>query len=142
MKKIISLITLLAICTVLLAGCGKLNVEKSVKELKKKGFTESVTYKTEDELADGTELINIQIEYWKGDFTVKLKDYTVLVADRDPLKSVDFITFSNKREAKEYAELYVRSRDDYNTMKVAQSGSVVVITGLDYVINMLDIEFK
>ena len=142
MKKIISLITLLAICTVLLTGCGKLNVNKAVKALKAKGFTESVTYKTADDLADGTELFNTQIEYWKGDFTVKLKDYTVLVAERNPEKDVEFITFSSKREARAYAELFVTSRSDYDNSKIATSGAVVVITGLDMVMDMLELDFK
>ena len=142
MKRIIALITLVSILAILLTGCGKINVEKSVEYLKSKGMTENVTYKTAAELEYGSEFLNTEIEFWGGDFTVRLKDYTTLIADRDITKSVQFITFSSKREAQAYAELYIKSRDEYSNTKVAQSGSVVVITNLEFVIRELDVEFE
>ena len=107
MKRIISIITLISILAVLLTGCGKINVDKSVKALKAKGMRDAAAYTTDEDLEFATELYNYEIEYWNGDFTVRIDGYTSLVADLDFTKKVEFITFSSRKEAKAYTELYL-----------------------------------
>ena len=50
MKRIIALITLLSMLTLALVGCGKLDVEDSVKALKAKGMREGATYESDEDL--------------------------------------------------------------------------------------------
>ena len=142
MKRIIALITLVSMLALALVGCGKLDVEDSVKALKAKGMREGATYKSDEELELANELFNAEIEYMGGDFTVRVDGYTSLVANLDFTKTVEFITFSSKREAEAYVELYLRSRDKYSESKIAKSGSVVVITNLELVEETLDLEFE
>ena len=142
MKKIISLITLISLLATLLTGCGKINVDKSVEALEAKGFTEYITYKSEADLFDATERINMEIEYLGGDFTVEIVGYTSLMQEWNALKNVQFITFSRKSEAAAYAELYLSKRDDYDNTKIAQKGKVVVITTTDAVESILELEFE
>ena len=142
MKRIIALITLVTMLALALVGCGKLDVEDSVKQLKAKGMREGATYKSEEDLELADELFNAEIERMGGDFTVRVEGYTSLVADLDFTNTVEFITFSSKREAEAYAELCIKSRDKYSDTKIAKSGAVVVITSLDFVIELLDVEFE
>ena len=142
MKKLISIITLISLLAVLLTGCGKIKVDKSVEALKAKGMRDAATYTTDEDLEFATELYNYEIEYWDGDFTVRIDGYTSLVADLDFTKKVEFITFSSRKEAKAYTELYLGNRDEYSDSKIAQKGRVVVITNLDLVIKTLDVEFE
>ena len=142
MKRIIALITLVSMLTLSLVGCGRLDVEDSVKALKAKGMREGATYESDEELELADELFNAEIEYMGGDFTVRVDGYTSLVADIDFTKTVEFITFSSKREAEAYVELYLKSRDKYSESKIAKSGSVVVITNLELVEETLDLEFE
>ena len=142
MKRIIALITLVSMLALALVGCGKLDVEDSVKALKAKGMREGATYKSDEELELADELFNTEIEYMGGDFTVRVDGYTSLVANLDFTKTVEFITFSSKREAEAYVELYLKSRDKYSESKIAKSGSVVVITNLELVEETLDLEFE
>lgn len=142
MKRIIALIALVSMLTLSLVGCGKLDVEDSVKALKAKGMREGATYKSDEELELADELFNAEIEYMGGDFTVRIDGYTSLVANLDFTKTVEFITFSSKREAEAYVELYLKSRDKYSESKIAKSGSVVVITNLELVEETLDLEFE
>lgn len=142
MKRIIALITLVTMIALTLVGCGKLDVNDSVKALKAKGMREGATYKSEEDLELADELFNAEIERMDGDFTVRVKGYTSLVANMDFTKTVEFITFSSKREAEAYAELWIKSRDKYSDTKIAQSGAVVVITNVEMVEEVLDVEFK
>ena len=142
MKRIIALITLVSMLALALVGCGKLDVEDSVKALKAKGMREGATYKSDEELELANELFNAEIEYMGGDFTVRVDGYTSLVANLDFSKTVEFITFSSKREAEAYVELYLKSRDKYSDSKIAQDGAVVIITNLALVEETLDVEFK
>ena len=142
MKRIIALITLVSMLALALVGCAKLDVEDSVKALKAKGMREGATYESDEELELADELFNAEIEYMGGDFTVRVDGYTSLVANLDFTKTVEFITFSSKREAEAYVELYLRSRDKYSESKIAKSGSVVVITNLELVEETLDLEFE
>ena len=142
MKRIIALITLVSMLALALVGCGKLDVEDSVKALKAKGMREGATYESDEELELADELFNAEIEYMGGDFTVRVDGYTSLVANLDFTKTVEFITFSSKREAEAYVELYLKSRGKYSESKIAKSGSVVVITNLELVEETLDLEFK
>ena len=142
MKRIIALITLVTMLALTLVGCGKLDVNDSVKALKAKGMREGATYESDEELELADELFNAEIEYMGGDFTVRVDGYTSLVANLDFTKTVEFITFSSKREAEAYVELYLKSRDKYSESKIAKSGSVVVITNLELVEETLDLEFE
>lgn len=142
MKRIIALITLVSMLALALVGCAKLDVEDSVKALKAKGMREGATYESDEELELADELFNAEIEYMGGDFTVRVDGYTSLVANLDFTKTVEFITFSSKREAEAYVELYLKSRDKYSESKIAKSGSVVVITNLELVEETLNLEFE
>ena len=142
MKKLISIIALISILTVLLTGCGRINVDKSVKALKAKGMREGAVYETDEDLELANDLFNATIEYYGGDFTVKVKKYTSLMSDMNPGKTVEFVTFATKREAKAYAELYMETRDEYSDTRIARSGSVVIVTNVDLVVETLDVEFE
>ena len=142
MKRIIALITLVSMLALALVGCGGHDVEDSVKALKAKGMREGATYESDEDLELAGELFNAEIEYMGGDFTVRIDGYTSLVADIDFTKTVEFITFSNRREAEAYVELYIKSRDKYSDSRIAQDGTVVIVTNLELVEDVLDVEFK
>ena len=142
MKRIIALITLVSMLALALVGCGGHDVEDSVKALKAKGMREGATYESDEDLELACELFNAEIEYMGGDFTVRIDGYTSLVADIDFTKTVEFITFSSKREAEAYVELYIKSRDKYSDSRIAQDGAVVIVTNLELVEEILDVEFK
>lgn len=142
MKRIIALITLVSMLALALVGCGGHDVEDSVKALKAKGLREGATYESDEDLELAGELFNAEIEYMGGDFTVRIDGYTSLVADIDFTKTVEFITFSSKREAEAYVELYIKSRDKYSDSRIAQDGTVVIVTNLELVEEVLDVEFR
>ena len=142
MRKIISLATVLAIALTLLTSCGGINVDKYVDELKAIGLTEGDSYTTNVELGQITDMINTEIEYSGGDFVVRVKEYKSLTQYGNYANSIQFITFVSNRQAKAYEELYISSRGEYSSWRVAREGKVVVITNLDIAVNELDLEFK
>ena len=57
MKKIVSLVAILAVFAMLLVGCaGKFDMDKSIEKLKEKGLTEGMCYITEEECERATSL--------------------------------------------------------------------------------------
>ena len=77
MKKItfliIACLILATLLMVLLIGIPeKFDVDKSIESLKARGLTDGVSYQTEEELANATELANSEITYMGGDFTVEV----------------------------------------------------------------------
>ena len=59
MKKIVSLVVILAVFSMLLVGCaGKFDMDKSIEKLKDKGLTEGMCYITEEECERATSLTN------------------------------------------------------------------------------------
>ena len=78
--------------------------------LKAKGLTVGNSYKTQEELAEGNDMLNLEIGAWGGDFTVELKKYESLIQNGDQMKNVKFYTFGTQAQAKGYAELYVSNR--------------------------------
>ena len=149
MKKItfliIACLILATLLMVLLIGIPeKFDVDKSIESLKARGLTDGVSYQTEEELANATELANSEITYMGGDFTVEVTAYDHLIQDGDYSKSCTMITFASKKQATAYAELnmsYFAENPD-NVWKVAQSGRVVVITNLEVAEEVIPLEFK
>lgn len=148
-KKIVLLIAacliLAALLTLLFIGIPeKFDVDKSVESLQAQGLTDGVSYRTEDELANATELANSEITYMGGDFTVEVTAYDHLIQDGDYSKSCTLITFANKQQAKNYAELNISyfAENPDNLWKVARSGRVVVITNLEVAEEVIPLEFE
>ena len=143
MKKIVSLVTVLAVFAMLLVGCaGKFDMDKSIEKLKDKGLTEGNIYTTEAELADATELANSEIKFMGGSFTVEVKGYKQYIQDGDYSKNVQFFTFATVEQATSYAELYISERETDSSWKVGQSECVVIITNLDVAIDVINLEFR
>ncbi len=143
MKKLRSLaivFILLAIST--LSCAAKFDADKAVDKLVEEGLTLSTVYTTDRELADGSALANSEIAMMGGDFTVELTNYTSLIQKGDPSKNCQIFTFATEEQASAYAELYAASRWEGSVWKVAQSGCVVIVTNLDEVPKVIELEFR
>ena len=67
MKKIVSLVAVLAVFAMFLVGCaGKFDMDKSIEKLKGKGLTEGMCYITEEECERATSLTNSEIAFLGG----------------------------------------------------------------------------
>lgn len=119
-----------------------LDVNKYVSTFKELGFTVGNTYITEEELVYANKLMNTEIKFMGGNFTVEIKNYISLCQDGDYSKSVQFNTFATEEQATLYAELYVSSRLGDSVWKVAKSGCVVILTSLDIATEVIHLEFK
>lgn len=146
MKKIVSLVTVLAVFAMLLVGCaGPFDMEKSIEKLKEKGLTEGMCYVTEEECARATSLTNSEIRFMGGDFTVVIVKQYDLIENGDYSKSCTFITFSTEEQATKFAELKIADfakRDNPNNWRIARSECVVVLTNLDVAMDVINLEFK
>ena len=108
MKKIVSLIAILAVFAMLLVGCaGKFDMDKSIEKLKDKGLTEGMCYITEGECERATSLTNSEIVFMGGDFTVEIVKQYGLIENGDYSKSCTFITFATEEQATQFAELKI-----------------------------------
>ena len=142
MKKIVSFLVLLTVIVLVLAGCSaKFDVDATIEMLQNEGLSLATVYSTDRELADGTSLINSEISMMGGDFTVELTDYALMIQTGYPAKNCQFFTFATEEQAAAYAELYAASRWVGSAWKIAQRGCVVVITNLDFVQELIELEF-
>ena len=146
MKKIVSLVAVLAVFAMLLVGCaGKFDMDKSIEQLKEKGLTEGMCYITEEECERATSLTNSEIAFMGGDFTVEIvKDYS-LIENGDYSKSCTFITFATEEQATNFAELnieYFAKGENSNNWRIARDGCVVVFTNIDMAMEVVNLKFK
>ena len=108
MKKIVSLVAVLAVFAMLLVGCaGKFDMDKSIEKLKEKGLTEGMCHITEEECERATSLTNSEIAFLGGDFTVEIVKQYYLIENGDHSKSCTFITFATEEQATNFAELNI-----------------------------------
>lgn len=147
MKKIVSLVAILAVFAMLLVGCaGKFDMDKSIEKLKEKGLTEGMCYITEEECERATSLINSQIRFDGGDFTVEVVRQYDLIENGDYSRSCTFITFATEKQAKQFLELQIKwfseESDNPNNWKFARSGCTVVITNLEIAQKIIPLKFK
>ena len=147
MKKIVSLVALLAVFAMLLVGCaGKFDMDKSIEKLKDKGLTEGVCYITEEECERATSLTNSEIAFMGGDFTVEIVKQYDLIENGDHSKSCTFITFATEEQAKQFEEFQIKwfseKSDNPNNWKFARSGCTVVSTNLEIAQKIIPLRFK
>ena len=147
MKKLLSFLVLFSITALMLASCSLFfNEEKCIEKLKAEGLTEGMCYITEEECERATSLINSQIRFDGGDFTVEVvRDYS-LIENGDYSKSCTFITFATKEQAKQFVELQIKwfseESDNPNNWKFARSGCTVVITNIEIAQKIIPLNFK
>ena len=146
MKKIVSLVAVLAVFAMLLVGCaGKFDMDKSIEKLKEKGLTEGMCYITEEECERATSLTNSEIAFLGGDFTVEIVKQYDLIENGDYSKSCTFITFATEEQATNFAELniaYFAKGENSNNWRIARDGCVVVMTNLDVAMDMINLTFQ
>ena len=146
MKKIVSLVAILAVFAMLLVGCaGKFDMDKSIEKLKGKGLTEGMCYITDEECERATSLMNSEIKFMGGDFTVEIVKQYDLIENGDYSKSCTFITFATEEQATQFAKLKIADfakGENSNNWRIARDGCVVVITNLDYAMKITNLEFK
>ena len=147
MKKLLSIVALVAIAALMLASCSLFfNEEKCIEKLKAEGLTEGTCYITEEECARATALINSQIVFDGGDFTVEVVRQYDLIENGDYSKSCTFITFATEEQAKQFAELQIKwfseKSENPNNWKIARSGCTVVITNLEIAQKIITLNFK
>ena len=146
MKKIVSLVAILAVFAMLLVGCaGKFDMDKSIEKLKDQGLTEGMCYITEEECERATSLINTEIKFMGGDFTAEIVKQYSLIENGDYSKSCTFITFSTEEQATQFAELKIADfakGENPNNWKIARDGCVVVMTNLDVAMDIINLKFK
>ena len=118
------------------------DVIKYVSILKDNGLLTGRIYATEEELIDANKSIRADIKLMGGDFTAEIKHYISLNQDGDYSKAIMFMTFANEEQATSYAELYVSSRFEDSSWKVAKSGCVVIISNFECAIEVIHLEFK
>ena len=147
MKKLLSILVLFSITALMLASCSLFfNEEKCIEKLKTEGLTEGMCYITEEECERATSLLNSQIRFDGGDFTVEVvRDYS-LIENGDYSKSCTFITFATKEQAKQFVELQIKwfseESDNPNNWKFARSGCTVVITNIEIAQKIIPLNFK
>ena len=147
MKKLLSVVTLAILAALMLASCSLFfNEEKCIEKLKAEGLTEGMCYITEEECERATSLINSQIRFDGGDFTVEVVRQYDLIENGDYSKSCTFITFATEEQAKQFLELQIKwfseESDNPNNWKFARSGCTVVITNLEIAQKIIPLKFK
>ena len=146
MKRIISLVAVLAVFAMLLVGCaGKFDMDKSIEKLKNKGLTEGMCYLTEEECERATSLTNSEIAFMGGDFTVEIVKQYDLIENGDHSKSCTFITFATEEQAINFAQLnieYFAKSENPNNWRIARDGCVVVMTNLKVAMRIINLEFR
>ena len=147
MKRSLSIIALLIVAAIMLASCSLFfNEEKCIEKLKAEGLTEGMCYITEEECARATSLMNSQIKFDGGDFTVEVVRQYDLIENGDYSKSCTFITFATEEQAKQFEELQIKwfseESDNLNNWKFARSGSTVVITNLEIAQKIVPLRFQ
>lgn len=147
MKKFLSILVLFSITALILASCSLFfNEEKCIEKLKAEGLTEGMCYITEEECERATSLINSQIRFDDGDFTVEVVRQYDLIENGDYSKSCTFITFATEEQAKQFLELQIKwfseESDNPNNWKFARSGCTVVITNLEIAQKIIPLKFK
>ena len=147
MKKFLSILVLFSITALILASCSLFfNEEKCIEKLKAEGLTEGICYITEEECERATSLINSQIRFDGGDFTVEVVRQYDLIENGDYSKSCTFITFATEEQAKQFLELQIKwfseESDNPNNWKFARSGCTVVITNLEIAQKIIPLKFK
>ncbi len=147
MKKFLSLLVLFSVTALILASCSLFfNEEKCIEKLKAEGLTEGMCYITEEECERATSLINSQIRFDGGDFTVEVVKQYDLIENGDYSKSCTFITFATEEQAKQFLELQIKwfseESDNPNNWKFARSGCTVVITNLEIAQKIIPLKFK
>lgn len=147
MKKFLSILVLFSITALILASCSLFfNEEKCIEKLKAEGLTEGMCYITEEECERATSLINSQIRFDGGDFTVDVVRQYDLIENGDYSRSCTFITFATEEQAKQFLELQIKwfseESDNPNNWKFARSGCTVVITNLEIAQKIIPLKFK
>ena len=147
MKKFLSILVLFSITALILASCSLFfNEEKCIEKLKAEGLTEGMCYITEEECERATSLINSQIRFDGGDFTVEVVRQYDLIENGDYSRSCTFITFATEDLAKQFLELQIKwfseESDNPNNWKFARSGCTVVITNLEIAQKIIPLKFK
>lgn len=147
MKKFLSILVLFSITALILASCSLFfNEEKCIEKLKAEGLTEGMCYITEEECERATSLINSQIRFDGGDFTVEVVRQYDLIENGDYSRSCTFITFATEEQAKQFLELQIKwfseESDNPNNWKFARSGCTVVITNLEIAQKIIPLKFK
>ena len=147
MKKTVSFISIMIVAALILASCSLFfNEEKCIEKLKAEGLTEGMCYITEEECERATSLINSQIRFDGGDFTVEVVKQYDLIENGDYSRSCTFITFATEEQAKQFLELQIKwfseESDNPNNWKFARSGCTVVITNLESAQKIIPLKFK
>ena len=147
MKKFLSILVLFSITALILASCSLFfDEEKCIEKLKAEGLSEGMCYITEEECERATSLINSQIRFDGGDFTVEVVKQYDLIENGDYSKSCTFITFATEEQAKQFLELQIKwfseESDNPNNWKFARSGCTVVITNLEIAQKIIPLKFK
>ena len=147
MKKTVSFISIMIVAALILASCSLFfNEEKCIEKLKAEGLTEGMCYITEEECERAISLINSQIRFDGGDFTVEVVKQYDLIENGDYSRSCTFITFATEEQAKQFLELQIKwfseESDNPNNWKFARSGCTVVITNLESAQKIIPLKFK
>ena len=147
MKKFLSILVLFSVTALILASCSLFfNEEKCIEKLKAEGLTEGMCYITEEECERATSLMNSQIRFDGGDFTVEIVRQYDLIENGDYSKSCTFITFATEEQAKQFVELQIKwfseESDNPNNWEFARSGCTVVITNLEIAQKIIPLNFK
>lgn len=147
MKRVLSVTSFILVVVLMLASCSIFfDEEKCIEKLKAEGLTEGMCYLTEEECARATSLMNTQIRFDGGDFTVEiLREYS-LIENGDYSKSCTFITFATEEQAKQFIELQVKwfseESDNPNNWMFARSGCTVVSTNLEVAKKVIPLIFR
>ncbi len=145
MKKIIiSIVSIALVLSMCLsfAGCGmKINTEKTVKKLERKGFEVTRVYETEDELNYITSLTNM-VSSALGGPKVKIV-YQVELAHKDDAKiTCQIIEFATEDQCKEYYGFFVCDKTVASSVKAARVGTVMITTNSEVAQKVLKLNFE
>ncbi len=140
MKKILLCFVLLMSLLLVACGGGAFDWDKTVEKLKDKGFTVSQESVTEKDLEDITTSFNISIRFDKGDFTVECTKYINLVKG-DYKNSCSLTEFATAEQAKQYYDLYLKTRTEESKWKLTLLDRVVILTNSDEAMELIGRDF-
>ena len=145
MKKIfvsiISIILVLSFCLSFVGCSNKINVNRTIRKLERKGFEVTKLYESENDLGLATANLNVQINYFGGGFTVELVRQVDLAEKNDPEKTCQIFVFKTEEQCKDYYGFVECDREHDMRYKLARKGTVMILTNSEIAINAIDLNF-
>ena len=142
MKKILLiLIVVLCICSV---SCTKepYNVKNCIETLVDSGLVVTESATDGQDLVMANSNIFLEIDAFKGNFSVKLLSYTVLKNPQNEKQMCKIWEMETKEQASMYSGFYMNNRGENDGWKVTAVDNIVIATNISSVPKTLNLIFE